>query len=374
MTDDPRDDVPRDDVSRDEVSRDDDLAHLLHDAADAVDPGDGLTAIRSRTHTEEKSMSTNRNWLYVTAGVVATAAVIVAVAVLPGLGDDDGSEPAGSSSAGETQEPTESATDSPTTEPTSEAPSPSESDTPPAGDAVAVYFVGEGPRGPVLFREFQQADSGEDVVSAAARLTVAGPALDPDYRTVWPAGTTATASFDGNLVTVDLAGSDLQARPADLSKRLSKLALQQVVYSVQGAAQERAPVLFLVDGQPTDTVLGEPTTEPVTQGKVLSTLSLMSITVPAEGQVVSGSFEASGVNNGFEASVSYEIRDGDQVVASGFGMAEGWMEDKLWPWTLDVDLSGVEPGTYTFVAMNDDPSGGEEGFGPDVDTRTIVVQ
>jgi hypothetical protein len=55
-------------------------------------------------------------------------------------------------------------------------------------------------------------------------------------------------------------------------------------------------------------------------------------------------------------------------------MAEGWGPDNLFPWKLEVDVSGLEPGTYLFVAMNDDPSGGAEGHGPDVDTRTIVVQ
>ncbi len=39
-----------------------------------------------------------------------------------------------------------------------------------------------------------------------------------------------------------------------------------------------------------------------------------------------------------------------------------------------VDLSGLQPGTYLFVAKDDDPSGGAEGNGPAVDTRTIVVQ
>ena len=47
--------------------------------------------------------------------------------------------------------------------------------------------------------------------------------------------------------------------------------------------------------------------------------------------------------------------------------------DKLYPWTAEVDVSGLAPGTYTFVAMTDDPSGGE-GAGPTEDTKTIVVQ
>ena len=36
-------------------------------------------------------------------------------------------------------------------------------------------------------------------------------------------------------------------------------------------------------------------------------------------------------------------------------------------------MSDLTPGTYTFVAMTDDPSGGE-GLGPFTDTRTIIVE
>ena len=42
--------------------------------------------------------------------------------------------------------------------------------------------------------------------------------------------------------------------------------------------------------------------------------------------------------------------------------------DKLYPWQTSVDVSGLAPGDYTFVAMTDDPSGGEGAARP-VDTR-----
>jgi hypothetical protein len=134
-------------------------------------------------------------------------------------------------------------------------------------------------------------------------------------------------------------------------------------------------VQFLLDGQRSDQVLGEAASEPLANAAALKTLSLMSITSPEEGQTVSGSFVAKGVNNSFEATAAYQIKDSaGKVVAHGAGMASGWGEDKLFPWAITVDLSGLAPGTYTFVAMNDDPSGGAEGHGPDTDTRTIVVQ
>ena len=55
----------------------------------------------------------------------------------------------------------------------------------------------------------------------------------------------------------------------------------------------------------------------------------------------------------------------------GFATAEGW-GDKLYPWSSDVDCSGLPPGTYTFVAMTDDASGGEGG-GPTQDTKTFTL-
>ena len=237
-----------------------------------------------------------------------------------------------------------------------------------------VYFAGDGPRGTVLFREFQPG-IGADPVAQAASAAVAGPPLDPDYRTLWPAGT-AGHGVVRRRRDHRRPHRRRPARPAEgHAKRDAGLAIQQVIYSVQGAAQKRAGVQFLLDGGHTDQVLGQPASEPLTNAQAVGTLSLMSITSPAEGQTVSGTFEASGVNNGFEASFSWEILQGDKVVATDFGMADGCCElDKLFPWTAQVDVSGLAPGTYTFVAKNDDPSGGAEGHGPDVDTRTIVVQ
>jgi len=59
------------------------LSELISDAADGVRPGEGLSAIRSRTRTKETSMSSSRNWLYAVGGAIAgTVAVIVAIAAV----------------------------------------------------------------------------------------------------------------------------------------------------------------------------------------------------------------------------------------------------------------------------------------------------
>nr|WP_281363308.1 Gmad2 immunoglobulin-like domain-containing protein [Nocardioides perillae] len=317
-------------------------------------------------------MSDRRPWTYAAAGAaVAAAAVVVAVAVAGGSltgGDDDPAPAAG--------EPTPTAaepTPEPSAAPSSAAPS---SAAPPAGEAVVVpaYYVGEGPRGPVLFREFHETQvAGGDVALAAAQEVVGGDPLDPDYRSVWPAGTeVAAVAVQGGVARVDLTAAPPRG---DLTEREAELAVQGVVYSVQGALQERLPVQLTVDGKPVAEVLGVPTAEPLAQAPLLETLSLMSITTPAEGATVGDTFTAEGVSNGFEANVQWQVLDGaGAVVAEGYTTAEGWMEERLFPWSAEVDVSGLEPGTYTFLARTDDPSGGAEGGGPDEDTRTVTVE
>jgi hypothetical protein len=364
MTDDPRLD-PHHDAR---------LSELISRTTDSIEPGDGLTAIRSRTRdTKETRMSSSKNWMYAVTGAIAgTAAVIVAIAAVSQLNDDGGgSTPVASSTKSSKPDspeptPTKEATDTPTTA------DPSATGQPVEG-AVPVYFGGDGPRGTVLYREFQPG-IGMDPVAQSATAAVAGPAQDPDYRSLWPSGTQAQASYDGDVITVDLTGADLHDRPSGMTKRDADLAVQQLVYSVQAAAQARAGVQLLLDGQHTDQVLGEPASEPLTNAKATDVLSQMSISNPVEGQkVTGGTLEADGANNSFEATVAYEFLDANgQSVMGGAGMAAGW-GDKLYPWKLSIDVSGLAPGTYTFVAKNDDPSGGE-GKGPDTDTRTIVIE
>jgi len=343
------------------------LRRLLEQTVADVEPSDGLEAIRSRIKVTDmpSNLSSSRPWIWGALGAaVATAAVIGGVAVL------GNQEPSADDPGPVT---------SPTTSPTPPEVSPSET----SGGAAAtvpVYYVGDTPHGPRLYREFRQSTEAGDPATVAAGLAVSATPLDPDYSSPWPAGTqVATVTFNGDVATVDLEPGDggalgLHDRPAGTTEAEAELALQQVIYTVQGALQEGRPgVQFLIDGEHTDQVLGQPASEPLAQGDPLDVLSLMNITAPEEGGTVTGSFEASGVASSFEANVQWQIRQGGDTVKSGFTTAEGWM-DKLYPWATPVNVSGLAPGTYTFVAMTDDPSGGAEGNGPYTDTKTIVVE
>lgn len=348
----------------------DPLADLVRDAADAVEPQDGLMAIRTRTRTtirpgiKENTMNNVRTWLVTgLGGAVATAAVIGGVWLA--TGDDD----ANSDEPGPGNTPTQTPTDDPTT--------PTDDPTGPAlqtFENVPVYFVGETGHGDRLFREFGTAQ-GESKLDAAVDAAILGDAVDSDYLSNWPQ-TEATSTYDGEIITIDLAGEAIHDLPDGMTAEQAGLALQQVIYTAQAAVGEgRKPVQFLIDGGHSDMVLGEPTSEPLAEAPVLDTLSHVSVTTPEEGDIVSGdTLEVTGVANSFEANVGLRLEDADgNEVAVGYGTAEGWMEEKLFPFTGQLDLTGVAPGQYTLVAMTDDASGGAEGNGPFVDTKIIQI-
>jgi hypothetical protein len=305
---------------------------------------------------------------YVKHRTVFAAAALLVTAGLAGCGDDQPT--AEDPGADETTSAASEPTGEPTEEPTAGA-----SETVPEGDMVTVpiYFTGETPQGTRLFREFRQVEADNPLEEAVA-VMIAGDALDPDYGTLWPSGGFESVTFsEGAGAIVAQVEDDGWNTPADgMSKPDARLAVQQLVYTVQGVQQERLPVLVQLGADPVP-LFGIDTEGGLKAAKQLDVLAFMNVTTPEEGATVSGSFTAEGVGSSFEATVIWEVRDdAGTAVLEGFTTAEGWI-DKLYPWTAEVDVSGLEPGNYTFVAMTDDPSGGE-GFGPTEDTKTIVVQ
>ena len=76
------------------------------------------------------------------------------------------------------------------------------------------------------------------------------------------------------------------------------------------------------------------------------------------------------MNNAFEGNlVVYLERNGRKyLVRQTIGGQGG---NKLYPWTVTLDTTKVEPGEYTLVAENGDGSGGRN---VDSDTRTLEVK
>ncbi len=299
--------------------------------------------------------------------VVVGAVVALGLVGLTGCGDD-------------TPEATPSPSPSssqPSASPTADA-TPSSS-TQPGGDLQALtYFVGDTPQGPKLYAE---ALSGVTPEEPVAHL-LDGP-TDSDYRTLLPAGSIEPHfHFDGigsdGAFGIVLTDASWEQRPAGMSDRDARLAVQQLVWtlnSIRGnntvdtSQRDSAEVDFYVDHQEVS-FLGIPSgVKPEPELDVLATVNVLS---PADGATVKDTFTASGLASSFEATVPWQVVDSTgKVVLENSAMADGWM-DKLYPWTAEVDVSKLAPGDYTFVARTDDPSGGEGG-GPTEDTKKITV-
>jgi len=345
-------------------SDDERMRQLLDDAVSDVEPRDSLDSIRARTKV--KDMSVRRNWLFgAGAAVVATAATITAVAVMGGGPGTTGAQDPGFAG---TESPT--ASSKPSTEPTSSTdggPGPE-----PTTFTVPVYYVAETSRGPRLYREFHVVETAAGKPQAALIEAMTRSPVDPDYRTDWPAGTSANSvAKQGDIITVDLdaLGADLHGRPDGMTEQEASLAVQQLMYTAQAALQDatRSAVQFLINGERTDTVLGVPTSEPLAEGDPTEVLAQVWIIEPAEGAEVQSPFTVSGLANAFEANVQWELMQGDAVVDRGFTTARECCT--MAPYSFKVS---APPGDYTLVVHDSDPSDGE-GFAPWQDTKNITV-
>ena len=308
------------------MTRDDELSALLRDAVADIEPTDRLSELRART----ASTPASRRWWPAAGGaVLAAAAAVTAIAVL-------GNDP------------------TPTVEP-------GPADPPPVSEgptlAVAAFFVGETLDGPRLYREFQPVVAPAPGLAGLALLE-SGP-LDPDYTSLWPEGSfDAVSDPEAGIVHVELT-DDAPATP-------SEVALQQVVYTVSAGFQEPLSVVL----QRGEIVVAE-----VSAGPQLDVLSRVSLSDPVEGQVVTDTLAVSGRANSFEANVHWIIEREDAFVQEGAFTALGYMEPRLFPFSGEIDVSSLDPGTYTLIVETDDPSGGTEGGIPVfTDTRTFVIE
>lgn len=258
-------------------------------------------------------------------------------------------------------------TATPTPDATTASPSATESPTETAapGAATLVYYVVDTRAGLRLAREPRVLDPG-DPGRAAVQAMIAGPE-DPDYSTTWNADTEVlSVSREDEAITVDLSED---ARTADVGSEGAALMIQQLVWTVTEATDESATVKLLIEGEPAGELWGAVVWDgPVGREDPLDVRMLLQIDNLAEGAEVSSPVTVSGEAAAFEANVPWRVLDvAGAEVAAGFTMtSEG---QTFAPYSFTVEL---EPGTYTVVIEEDDPSGGAGGT-PMSDGRLITV-
>jgi hypothetical protein len=351
------------------MSDDDRLRGLLSDAVSDIEPENRLEELRASVHPSPRvvPMSRPRSW-YAAAGIVGTAAVIGIVAYVTSVAGDKSSDLGPATDSGTTL-PSATATDPAATQ----GPG---SSTKPQARPLAVYFLGHGPQGDVLYREAVPVTSGEKPLDLAVSSLMDRP-TDPDYRTGWYSGTLGSASAKHGVVRVEL-GPIPAGRPASMSQRTAYETVQQAVYTFQGATGRRdIKVQFLRHGKPAPTVLGVPTTQPVGPGLVGDVLSKINIGTPLDGQPVqAGRLVVSGTNNAVKGRLTIRLvrksASGEQTVLTRSGAASGFGDpDRMYPWRVVLDASNLPPGPYTVVATNDDLGGRGS---PATDTRVVVLR
>jgi hypothetical protein len=232
--------------------------------------------------------------------------------------------------------------------------------------------VGDTSRGPRLYREFDKVGADRPLAIQAVGNAVGVSPGDPDYGSPWfghGAPGVLRVTHRGGLITVDLATDyPVGPRPSGMTGEQARLAVQQVVYTAQGALQSRDPVRILVNDDPVRTIFGVPTLRPVAHADPGSTLAQVWVTDPSNGQVVTSPFTVTGVANAFEANVQWELMRGGAVVRHGFTTAQQCCT--MAPYSFTVKAPA---GRYTLVVHDSDASGGA-GPAPWQDTKVVTVR
>jgi hypothetical protein len=340
------------------------LTTLLTDAVSDIEAADRLGEIRERIARSDRR---HRAWWVAGGGAalaVAASIAVIAMSSNPHQPQLRAPDPAGPGQPSVT---------------TDQGTGPVEV----AGQALTVYYLGDGGH---LYREFTQASDSDPFPAVVAAL-MATP-IDPDYRSLWPEGSLTGVDFDGTgadgSFSVTLSDSSWADRPAGMTPREAELAIQSVVYTLQTSFHAKAPVEFYAGNRLLDTVLGVPAErDPAHSGvrdfpaaPVLDTLNHVLLTTPQDGVVIGGGqIDVRGGANSFEANVPWLIEDAQgHDVDQGSFIADGWQGERLFTFTGSIDVSSLDPGTYSLIVFTDDPSGGAEGGGAYADSRTFRIE
>lgn len=368
---------------------DDLMRRALRAEADQVQPSDdGLHEIRERIARESRptiaGRDTRRPWL-LTAGVavLGTAAAVSMFTVLvnrsgPDLapsGPEAGTTTSSSSPKVRVPPTTPAVTPTPSTGPTVVPPTTGPKPTTGPNQrfeavetrAVPVYWLGETVGvtniGPRLYRSFVPI-KGRPAYEAVVTMTQRKPD-DPDYSSPWMGAKPNHVLISDGLTTVDFD----TLPQTKLGTEEATIALQQLVYTVQGTLQNTDPVRITHNGETVRTVFGTGNTaQPLRRAPALGTQALVWINSPLNGDQVSSPVKVSGVAAAFEATVSWQVIDlKSRVVArSGFtNSAEGQVHS-AYAFTID----NLPAGMYELVVYQ---ASGEDGSITNSDTKTITV-
>lgn len=232
--------------------------------------------------------------------------------------------------------------------------------------AVAVYYLADtGATGPRLYREFHLRPATSAVVRDAVDAMLHEAPYDADYRSPWPRDTRILGvAVAGDLATVNLSHEALRGSAGSAFEVAS---LQQLVWTVTGAAPAVQQVRVLIEGRSSGTVDGREiadfwgagglATQPLRRGPQGEVLGPVWILAPATGATVGADLTISGIESVFEGTVSWEVRSGSTLVKRGFVTGVG--APGRGTWSAHVRLA---PGSYVVRAWEASAKDGSVTF------------
>ena len=251
---------------------------------------------------------------------------------------------------------------------TSSAPTPSATLTPsptPTLADVPVWFMIDTRAGLRLIPE--RHDLVGDPVRSAVQRMIAGPD-DPDYTSPWNKATTVLGVTVGDPTVVDLSED---ARTASIGSEGAALMIQQLVHTVTAATGNLSgSVLLTIAGKPAGELWGVVSwTTPQVREAPLDVQAWVQIAEPRQGATTTSPVTVSGEAAVFEATLPWKVVGPTGAVVSS-GVAHTADGQTFAPYSFTVDLP---PGTYTVIATEDDPSGGEAPGAPMNDSKAFTV-
>jgi hypothetical protein len=191
------------------------------------------------------------------------------------------------------------------------------------------------------------------------------PSADPDYYSVWRGAALNDITRSDGVVTVDFK----KLPQATLDRRSAQVAVQQLVYTVQGALKDNAvPVRVTEAGRPIGTLFGHvDAAAPLSRAQAAEVQALVWIDSPAEAAAVEPNVTVQGVAAAYEATVNYTVTNlkTREVVKSFANTKEG---QKFSPFSFQLKLSR---GPWELSVYLISP---EDGRITDTDTKSIVVK
>jgi hypothetical protein len=248
---------------------------------------------------------------------------------------------------------------------TSAASSPTAAAAAPSGagtTARAVYYLGNGENWARLYREFHPRPATTAVIRDAVTAMLTVKAYDSDYISIWPSGTSVRgARVSGTTAFVDLSR---EARNGHTGGQGEDASLQQLVYTVTAAAPSVRNVQLLIEGRTVETLWGHvDTRKPIARRMAAEILGPVWLLVP--GSLKRGA-RFGGEASVFEATVSWEFRQGGRVVKAGHTNADMGAPGRG-PWS---DIANVPAGEYVLRAYESSAKDGSATF---IDDKPVTV-